>query len=67
MYEKVESDLNKINSKIHIIELGETFTLIANDLGSVYSWGNNEFNQLGRNNKLQIGYISNFNIYFYLV
>ena len=39
----------KHESSIQLIEVGETFTLCVTDSGRVYSWGQNDFFQLGRN------------------
>lgn len=38
----------KNNNFIQIIEFGETFTIAGTDDGLLYSWGLNDFNQLGR-------------------
>lgn len=38
----------KNNNFIQLVEIGETFTIASSDNGSLYSWGLNDFNQLGR-------------------
>jgi len=40
----------KNNDSIQLIEFGESFTMAGTDSGIIYSWGNNEFSQLGRKN-----------------
>ena len=34
---------------MQLIELGETFTLVADDNAKIYSFGSNDYHQLGRN------------------
>ena len=33
---------------MQMIELGETFTVVADDNGKMYTYGANDYNQLGR-------------------
>jgi myosin-5 len=40
--------LNKEGSRLMHIEVGESFTLAVNDEGKIYSWGLNDYMQLGR-------------------
>ena len=37
-----------MDASIQIIEVGETFTMMATDSGKIYSFGMNDFYQLGR-------------------
>jgi len=43
----------KNNNFIQLLEFGESFTIAAADSGVLYSWGSNEFNQLGRRSDLE--------------
>ena len=45
----VKKECKKNDSSIQIIELGETFTVVGTDAGQIYSWGSNDYYQLGRN------------------
>jgi len=44
-----QSEALKYDASLQLIELGETFTICATDNGKVFSWGSNDFFQLGRN------------------
>ena len=37
-----------MDSSIQLVEVGESFTLLATDSGKIYSFGLNDFHQLGR-------------------
>ena len=39
----------KYDASIQLVELGETFTICATDNGKLFTWGSNDFFQLGRN------------------
>jgi alpha-tubulin suppressor-like RCC1 family protein len=43
---------------IQLVEFGESFTVAGTDSGILYSWGNNEFNQLGRKTDMDIEALS---------
>lgn len=46
-YLSAKSFLTQKEEFFQIIEVGETFTLAATDSGNIYSWGSNDFNELG--------------------
>lgn len=48
LFLKAKEKSEKIDSFIQMIEVGETFSLAAADNGNIFSWGNNDFFQLGR-------------------
>ena len=48
----------KNNNFIQLVEFGESFTVVGTDSGMLYSWGNNEFNQLGRKTDTDIEALS---------
>ena len=66
LFKKAQLELEKIDTKIQVLEIGETFTLAATDNGSIYSWGCNNFYQLGRKESQEIGYLGKA-IYFHLI
>ena len=37
------------DSSLQVIEVGETFSLTVSETGKMYSWGSNDYFQLGRN------------------
>jgi len=49
LYNSSKIEALKYDASLQIIELGETFTVCACDNGKLFTWGSNEFFQLGRN------------------
>ena len=39
------------DSSLQVIEVGETFSLTVSETGKLYSWGSNDYFQLGRNSQ----------------
>lgn len=56
-WSKIFLNLKEFSEKndnfIKIVEVGETFSLAATDDGNIYSWGENDFFQLGRELELE--------------
>lgn len=48
LYLTAKQDLEKIDCSLQMFDIGETFTLAGSDSGNVYTWGSNDFYQLGR-------------------
>ena len=48
LYNQAKKEAAKTDSTFQIIEVGETFTTAVTDTGKIYTWGWNDFNQLGR-------------------
>ncbi len=48
MFLNLKEFSEKSDNFIQILEIGETFSLAATDDGNIYSWGENDFFQLGR-------------------
>ena len=48
LYMTVKQVLEKNDSSIQMFDVGETFTVAGSDSGSVFTWGANDYNQLGR-------------------
>jgi len=48
LYVTAKQELEKNDSSIQLIDVGETFTLAGSDSGNVYTWGSNDYYQLGR-------------------
>ena len=49
LYNSNKQECLRYDSSIQLIEVGETFTLCMNESGKTFSWGQNDFFQLGRN------------------
>lgn len=49
LYNTCKLDALKYDASVQLIEMGETFTICACDNGKLFSWGCNDFFQLGRN------------------
>ena len=63
-FAKAKNLSEKNNNFIQLIEFGESFTVAGTDSGNLYSWGHNEFNQLGRKTEIdseEISSVSNIN------
>ncbi len=43
-----KEELEKNDGSIQMFDIGETFTIAGSDSGSVYTWGLNDYDQLGR-------------------
>jgi alpha-tubulin suppressor-like RCC1 family protein len=56
-YTKVNDHSLNQEEFVQLIEVGESFTMAASDSASIFSWGSNEFNELGRNEGGDIGKI----------
>jgi len=48
LYMSAKQELEKNASSLQMIDIGETFTIAGSDSGNIYTWGSNEFYQLGR-------------------
>lgn len=49
IYHKIKKDQMQGDSSLQVIEVGETFSLTVSETGKMYSWGSNDYFQLGRN------------------
>ena len=48
LYMMAKQELEKNDSSIQMFDIGETFTLAGSDSGHIYTWGSNDYFQLGR-------------------
>ena len=48
LYMTAKQELEKNASSLQMIDIGETFTIAGSDSGSIYTWGSNDYYQLGR-------------------
>lgn len=58
LYLSASSELLKSDSSLQIFDIGETFTLAGSDSGLIYTWGLDDYYQLGRKTNEVEDYIS---------